>query len=46
MIDLAYKLVAVEGDPQIDAIRKDVIVVLWPTLNPDGMDMVVDWYRK
>ncbi len=46
MIDLAYKLVATEGDAQIDAIRKDVIVVLWPTLNPDGMDMVVDWYRK
>jgi hypothetical protein len=46
MIDLAYKLVAVEGDPQIDAIRKDAIVVLWPTLNPDGMDMIVDWYRK
>ena len=46
MIDLAYQLVATEGDPQIDAIRKDVIVVVWPTLNPDGMDMVVDWYRK
>ncbi len=46
MIDLAYQLVATEGDARIDSIRKDVITVVWPTLNPDGMDMIVDWYRK
>jgi hypothetical protein len=23
-----------------------VILVLWPTLNPDGQDMVVHWYRQ
>ncbi len=24
----------------------NVILVLWPTLNPDGQDMVVHWYRQ
>ncbi|MET0281478.1 MAG: M14 metallopeptidase family protein [Steroidobacteraceae bacterium] len=46
MIDLAYKLVATEGDAQIDAIRENVLTVVWPTVNPDGMTMVAEWYRK
>ena len=45
-IALAYKLTSTENDEQVDRILDNVIVVLWPTLNPDGMDMVVDWYRK
>jgi hypothetical protein len=45
-IALAYKLVGSKGDPDVDAVLKNVIVVLWPTLNPDGMDMVVNWYRQ
>ncbi|HEV2341245.1 MAG TPA: M14 metallopeptidase family protein [Candidatus Acidoferrales bacterium] len=45
-IVLAYKLVATENDPEIDAILNNVIIVLWPTLNPDGQDEVVAWYRK
>ena len=43
---LAYKLVATQGDPEIDAILDNVIVMLWPTLNPDGQNEVVAWYRK
>ncbi|WP_380784321.1 M14 family zinc carboxypeptidase [Sphingomonas sp. R86520] len=43
---LAYKLVSAKNDAEIDAILDKVILVLWPTLNPDGQDMVVDWYRK
>ena len=43
---LAYKLLAAKNDPQIDAILDQVILVLWPTLNPDGQDMVVHWYRQ
>lgn len=43
---LAYKLLSARGDAEIDNILDDVILVLWPTLNPDGQDMVVDWYRK
>jgi hypothetical protein len=45
-IALAYKLLSAQGDPQVDAILDNVILVLWPTLNPDGQDMVVHWYRQ
>jgi hypothetical protein len=45
-INLAYKLVASQGDPQVDAILNHDIVMLWPTLNPDGQNEVVAWYRK
>jgi len=43
---LAYKLLSAKNDPEIDAILDQVILVLWPTLNPDGQDMVVHWYRQ
>ena len=45
-IALAYKLVSTQNDPEIDTILDNVILLLWPTLNPDGQDMVVSWYRK
>ncbi|WP_185827353.1 M14 metallopeptidase family protein [Edaphobacter aggregans] len=45
-IALAYKLLSAKNDPEIDAILDNVILVLWPTLNPDGQDMVVSWYRQ
>ena len=45
-IALAYKLASAQGDPEIDNILDNVILMLWPTLNPDGQDMVVSWYRK
>jgi hypothetical protein len=43
---LAYKLLSAKNDPEIDAILDQVVLVLWPTLNPDGQDMVVHWYRQ
>lgn len=43
---LAYKLLSAKNDAEIDAILNNVVLVLWPTLNPDGQDMVVHWYRK
>ena len=43
---LAYKLLSAQNDPEIDAILNNVILVLWPTLNPDGQNMVVSWYRQ
>jgi len=43
---LAYKLLSTEGDPEIDRILNNEILLLYPTLNPDGQDMVVSWYRK
>jgi len=45
-ISLAYKLIATRGDPEVNAILDNVILMLWTTLNPDGQNEVVDWYRK
>ncbi|HWA96559.1 MAG TPA: M14 family zinc carboxypeptidase [Terracidiphilus sp.] len=45
-IALAYKLVSAQNDPEVDAILNNVILMLWPTINPDGQDMIVNWYRK
>ncbi len=45
-ISLAYKLLSAQGDPAVDAILDHVILMLWTTLNPDGQNEVVDWYRK
>ncbi|MBN8712716.1 MAG: hypothetical protein J0H50_01905 [Xanthomonadales bacterium] len=43
---LAYKLLSEPNDPEVARIMRDAIVILWPTLNPDGMDMQVHWYRE
>jgi hypothetical protein len=45
-MELAYKLVT--GDTPFDADRvlRDVIILLVPSSNPDGNQMVADWYRK
>jgi len=45
-IQLAYDLVAHASDPRIARILDNVIVMLWPSVNPDGQDIVVDWYRS
>ncbi len=42
---LAHR-VATDDSAQMREIRDNVILVLLPTINPDGMNMVVDWYRK
>ena len=43
--EFAYKL-ATGDSPQIQSILKNVIIVLIPSLNPDGQQLVVDWYKK
>jgi hypothetical protein len=43
--EFAYQLAT--GDaPRIRSILHDVIIVLVPSLNPDGQQLVVDWYKK
>ena len=44
LMELAYRL-AVEDTPFIDAIRKNVIVMITPTLEVDGRDRSVDVYN-
>lgn len=43
---LAYDLVSKTDDPQIARILDNLILMLWPTINPDGHQMVADWYMK
>lgn len=44
LMELAYRL-AVEESPFIQAIRKNVIVLITPVLEVDGRDMMVDVYN-
>src|SRR6202789_4168284 len=41
----AYEL-ATEDTPRIQSILHNVIIVIVPSQNPDGEQLVVDWYKK
>lgn len=43
--ELAWRIAAEESD-EMNKIRENVIVVMVPVINPDGVDIVVDWYRQ
>ncbi|KPK59976.1 MAG: hypothetical protein AMS21_09655, partial [Gemmatimonas sp. SG8_38_2] len=43
VMELAYTLVS---DPELAEALQDVVVLLIPSVNPDGQQMVVDWYRR
>ena len=43
--EFAYQLATGET-PRIHSILHNVIIVLVPSLNPDGQQLVVDWYKK
>jgi hypothetical protein len=43
--ELAYKLTS-QNTPEVKQILDNVILLLVPSLNPDGTDIVADWYRK
>ena len=45
-MQLAYDLLAKKDDPQVAQILDNVVLMLWPTINPDGHQMVADWYMK
>lgn len=42
---LAYRLITGE-DEETRRIRRHVILLQIPCANPDGLDMVADWYRR
>ena len=43
--ELAHK-VATEESAEMQKIRENVILLLMPVMNPDGLEIVVDWYKK
>ena len=42
---LAHK-VATEETEEMQRIRDDVVMLLMPVMNPDGLKIVADWYEK
>jgi hypothetical protein len=44
-VEFAYRL-AVEDQPRFREILRNTIFLLVPSLNPDGVDKVTQWYRK
>jgi hypothetical protein len=43
---LLYDLVSKVNEADTKAILRNVVVMLWPTINPDGQQMVAEWYMK
>ena len=44
-MELAYQL-ATENTPKVKEILESTILLLIPSANPDGLNMVVDWYER
>ncbi|HKP47267.1 MAG TPA: M14 metallopeptidase family protein [Pyrinomonadaceae bacterium] len=42
---IAHRLVS-SNEPEIQNVLRNTIVLLVPSLNPDGVDIVKDWYDK
>jgi ribosomal protein S18 acetylase RimI-like enzyme len=43
---LLYDLVDGAHEPDGKALLDNVVVMLWPTINPDGQQMVAEWYMQ
>lgn len=43
--ELMWRIASEESD-EMQKIRDNVISLVVPVINPDGVDIVVDWYRK
>jgi len=44
-LNLAYRLAAATDPALLDVLRECVILIV-PSVNPDGVDLVADWYRE
>src|SRR5690349_16423640 len=42
---VAYELLSRANEPDMKAILDSVVFFLWPSINPDGQDIVVNWCR-
>ncbi len=45
-VEFAYRLLTEDNNPKFKTILDNVIVLLEPSQNPDGVDIVTRWYRK
>ena len=45
-IQLAYDILSRPDDPTIKAVLDNTVLLLWPSINPDGQNIVVNWYRE
>lgn len=43
VMELAYRLAT---NDTLQALLRDVVVLLFPSMNPDGQRMITEWYRK
>jgi Zinc carboxypeptidase len=43
---LLYDLVSRAADADVRMLLDNVVVMLWPTINPDGQQMVASWYMQ
>ena len=43
---LLYDLVSRANDADVKGILDNVVLMLWPTINPDGQQMVAEWYMQ
>src|ERR1017187_7623137 len=42
---LAYKMLT-DDSAEVEMVRRNVILMQVPVINPDGLDMIAHWYRK
>ena len=45
-IQLAYDLLARSDEPKFREILENTVLLLWPSINPDGQNIVANWYRE
>ncbi len=45
-LELAYDLARETENPEVLRILDEVVLLLWPSINPDGQNIIVDWYRS
>ncbi len=43
---LAYDILRRVNDPDMKTTLENVVLMLWPTINPDGQQMVAEWEMK
>lgn len=45
-MELVYNLITSKASPSTLKALEDVIFIIMPSINPDGLTMVVEWYNK